>query len=187
MNQIKKLKAKIPLSHPEAMSRIFNNPESMDGGLTKALDPVIKQDLTEQANLALEALKQGKKVQVLVPLCMAEKIRIDWLYVLGHEHQASAKLNKRQPAESVASLAKLLKETGFVCFADENGIPYSKKTNVIERVVEKEVKTIQTKASGIKEKDILKAIENTRHKMSKEWQFDVVNSVLTELRKQINI
>lgn len=84
MDQIKKLKAKIPLSHPDAMSRIYNNPESMDGGLTKALDPEIRQRLTDQANLALEALKQGKKVQVLVPLCMAEKIRPDWLYVLGH-------------------------------------------------------------------------------------------------------
>jgi hypothetical protein len=179
MSQLKKLKKQIPFSHPDAIRQIYNNPESSDGGLTKALDPVTRQNLTEQAEMALNALKQGKKVQVLIPLCIAEKIRPDWLYVLGHEHIASATLYNRKPAESVASLAKLLKETGFVCFADENGLPYSKATNVVEKVVEKEVKTTT--------RDLIRAIDNTSHQMSKTFQKDTVEAILNEFRKQVKI
>lgn len=187
MNQLKKLKSKLPLSKPDAIKQIFNNPELSDGGLTKALDPEIRKELTYQAELALEALKQGKKVQLLIPLSVATKIRTDWLYVLGHEHEMSAKFNNRQPAESVASLAKLVKETGFVCFADENGLPYSRHTNIIEKVVEKEVKTVQTKASGIKEKDLIKAMDNVKHSMSKVWQPSTVENILNELKKELKL
>lgn len=54
-------------------------------------------------------------------------------------------------------------------------------------MIEKEVKTVQTKASGIKEKDVLKALDNTSHTMSKTWQKDVVEAVLTQFRKELKL
>jgi hypothetical protein len=57
----------------------------------------------------------------------------------------------------------------------------------VEKEVIKEVKTVQAKASGIKEKDILKAIENTKHAMSKVWQPATVESILNHFLKEIKL
>lgn len=183
--------------------RIFKNPEPWDGGLTAKLDPIKKAEFLKMLEMALVAIKQKKDVFLMCSLSKIEKVNLEWLYTYGTETQISAHTFGRKVGEQVCSLAKLYKESDFVCMCDDKGIPYNDYNfqiieKEVEKIVEKEVIKIIEKevikevrvidsSSKIAPKTILKAMQNAKHKLSKTYQPDLVELILNQLKTELKL
>ena len=149
--------------------------------------------------------KNGKRVSLCVPILDIDQIDLDSLIVKGSTCEALAKRTGNKKTDHNASLADVYSHYGMVYLVTEDHEMLNTTLKIeeiekevikevtkevireVEKEVIKEVKTIQNKASGIKEKDILKALDNTSHTMSKTLQKNVVESVLTHLRKELKL
>ena len=133
--------------------------------------------------------KNGKRVSLCVPILDIDQIDLDSLIVKGSTCEALAKRTGNKKTDHNASLADVYSHYGMVYLVTEDHemLNTTLKIEEVEKEVIKKVKTVQTKASGIKEKDILKALDNTIHTMSKTLQKNVVESVLTQFRKELKL
>lgn len=149
-----------------------------------------KQFLAESLHQALLLnKKEGVGISLCVPIFDITKIDLDTLIIEGTTNEALAKRTGKQIKPHKASLADLYNHYGMAYLITENHemLNVNLKVKEVEKEVIKEVKTVQTSATGIKPKEIKKAIDNTLHAMSKKWQRDVVESVLGELSKQLKL
>jgi hypothetical protein len=190
MNQLKQIQSQLKKHKNESLKqkakKITAKGEDLMFGISPKDQEYIAQALYQAIILNK---KQGQRISLCVPILDIDKIDLESLMIAGTTCEALAKRTGERVSKHSSSLPDIYNHYGMVYLVTENHQMLNTTLEVkeVEKEVIKEVKTIQTKATGIKEKDIIKAIENTRHKMRKEWQFDVVEAVLDEFKKQINV
>lgn len=150
-----------------------------------------EEDLKKMASTLHQAMilaKKGQELSLVLPYCDINKIDLDLLQFSGKTNGFLAKKLGIDPLETRSSLPELINTYGKVFIMTEDGKVLGSDLEIreVEKEVIKEVKTVQS-SSGIKPKDILKAIDNTSHQMSKTFQKDMVQLILTEFRKQLKI
>jgi hypothetical protein len=150
-----------------------------------------EEDLKKMASVLYQAVvlaKQGQKLSLVLPYCNISKIDLDLLQFSGTTNQFLAKKLGVDPLDTRSSLPELVNTYGKVHIMTEDGKVLGSDLEIreVEKEVIKEIKTVQS-SSGIKPKDILKAIDNTCHQMSKTFQKDTVEAILNEFKKQLKI
>lgn len=150
-----------------------------------------EEDLAKMANILYQAVvlaKQGEQLSLVLPYCDLKQIDLDVMQFTGTTNDNLAKRLGKKPTEIRSSLPELVATYGDVHIMTKDGRILGSDLEVreIEKEVIKEVKTVQS-SSGIKPKEILKAVDNTKHTMSKVWEKTVVEAVLTHFLKEIKL
>jgi hypothetical protein len=171
MNQVKDIKTKLKIAKKTTSWAKWKFGQS-------------EEDLAKMASVLYQAVvlaKQGQKLSLVLPYCNISKIDLDLLQFSGTTNQFLAKKLGVDPLDTRSSLPELVNTYGKVHIMTEDGKVLGSDLEIreVEKVVEKEVKTTT--------RDLIRAIDNTSHQMSKTFQKDTVEAVLNELKKQLKI
>ncbi len=181
MNQIKKYiseqkKLKKESAKTKAKKFIANG-----GDITFGISKEDQEHLLKSINQALILKEHGEIISLCVPILEIDKFDLKTMMVEGHTCDALAKRVGKRVKKQPVSLADIHNHYGMVYLVTEEHKMVNVDLEVKEIKVEKEIIKIEKTNS----KDILKAINNTTHKMSKTWQADAVKAILDEFLTQL--
>lgn len=176
MNQVKKVITQIKKAKkvtPKTKMRNFKK-SGKDWKLGHS-----EEDLAKMASVLHQAVilaRQGESLSLVLPYCDIREIDLDILQFSGTTNATLAKKLGTNPLDTHSSLPELINTYGNVYIMTGEGKILGSNLEIKEIKVEKEViKEVKTT-----QKDILKAIDNTKFKMKKIYQEEAVKAILND-------